>query len=114
MDVMPLLRSPVVAGQFYPRTAESCRAQIEACLADTAGRAVLPPGFGAIAGIVPHAGWVCSGSIAGEVIRVLAGDHPAETFVVFGAVHRRMEGPAAIYAEGAWETPLGQIPIDAA
>lgn len=111
---MSALRSAAVAGQFYPHTADDCRAQIEACLAEAEaiGRPDLPSGFRAVAGLAPHAGWVCSGAVAGQVIRVLAAGQAVQTFVVFGAVHRRMAIPAAVFAEGAWETPLGSIAID--
>jgi hypothetical protein len=36
-----------------------------------------------------------------------------ETFVLFGAVHRAMTREATAYPEGAWVTPLGEVPIDA-
>lgn len=117
------MRPPVVAGQFYPDSYEECRAAIQECLAraDASPPAGLPAGFRPVAGIAPHAGWVCSGAVAGEVIRVLAsgGRSPGlspesaiETFVVFGAAHRRMAFPAAVYDRGAWETPLGRAVID--
>jgi len=32
--------------------------------------------------------------------------------VIFGAVHQPMRSPAAVFASGAWRTPLGDIPID--
>ena len=106
------MRSPAMAGQFYPEAEHSCRSQIEQCLS-TSGVATLPPGFHAVGGIVPHAGWVCSGAVAGSVIRVLAAQEQAvDTFVVFGAVHRRLAVAAALWTEGAWETPLGSVPID--
>ncbi|HOB76018.1 MAG TPA: AmmeMemoRadiSam system protein B [Phycisphaerae bacterium] len=119
---MPV-RTPAVAGQFYPRSYEECRAAIEECLAraEASPPAGLPAGFKPIAGIAPHAGWICSGAVAGEVIRVLAlgGTSPGrpsesgvETFVIFGAAHRRMASPAAVYDQGSWETPLGQAVID--
>ncbi len=114
---MPV-RTPAVAGQFYPQSTQQCRAEVEQCLsrADSAGSPPVPAGFEAVGGIAPHAGWICSGAVAGEVIRVLASsgrpDRPVETFVVFGAAHQRMATPAAVYDRGAWETPLGQVAVD--
>ena len=120
--MMPV-RSPVVAGQFYPDSPDECRAQIRQCLTD-AERLVpaeLPAGFLPIGGIAPHAGWVCSGAVAALVIRLLAGDQaakpsdrPVETFIVFGAAHRPLHSAAALYDRGAWQTPLGDAVIDEA
>jgi len=108
-------RLPVVAGQFYPASENQCRKEVSEYLAalpaspdEQAWIAESAP----IAGIVPHAGWVCSGAVAGQVIRACAQDEAIETFVVFGAVHL-MTGPqAVVYAEGSWQTPLGETVID--
>lgn len=111
--MMPV-RAPAVAGQFYPDAREECRVAIVQCLAesDRAGQVDLPAGYLAIGGIAPHAGWVCSGAVAAQVVRVLAGRGDVETFVVFGAVHRPIGSAAAVYDRGAWETPLGDAPVD--
>ncbi|GMV96488.1 MAG: AmmeMemoRadiSam system protein B [Phycisphaerae bacterium] len=108
-----MLRSPAVAGLFYPASAKQCRLQIEQCLAEarTAGTPP-PPGFQATGGIAPHAGWMFSGAVAGQVVELLARDPTVETFVVFGAVHRRMGPAAAVYGRGGWNEPLGDILID--
>jgi AmmeMemoRadiSam system protein B len=106
---MLLTRSPAVAGQFYPDSSESCRAQVASLLA---AAPELPADFVALAGIAPHAGWVCSGAVAAQVVRALAARGGVETFVIFGAVHRPMRSAAAVYDRGAWETPLGEALID--
>jgi MEMO1 family protein len=123
------VREPVVAGQFYPAAAEVCRASVERCLdpgLGDLGRPAVGEGVSqaqragdAIGGIVPHAGWVYSGSVAGEVMREVLGPgdgaaprEPIDTVIIFGAVHR-LGGPyASVYVEGAWRTPLGEIAID--
>jgi AmmeMemoRadiSam system protein B len=112
-----MIREPVVAGAFYPRDHKQCLAQLQACLDRAlphAGEADPLSGVDRIiGGIVPHAGWVCSGAVAARVFLALAArPHPA-VVVLFGAVHV-MHGPrASIFPSGAWETPLGQIEIDA-
>lgn len=110
-------RAPSVAGQFYPGTREPCRQDAESYL--HAG-AVAPASLGIdpsrvqwVGGLVPHAGWVCSGAVAGGVIQVLTGEPDVETFVVFGAAHRPPHATASLYAEGVWQTPMGDMPIDA-
>lgn len=66
-----------------------------------------------IGGIVPHAGWVCSGAVAGHVIRQIAGNQPPTVVVVFGAIHVPNVARAAVFPSGAWETPLGMAEVDA-
>jgi len=108
-------RPPVVAGQFYPASENQCRKEVAEYLAaspaspeEQAWIAESTP----MAGIVPHAGWVCSGAVAAQVIRAVAQSEAIETVVVFGAVHL-MAGPrAAVYAAGYWQTPLGETAID--
>jgi len=62
-------------------------------------------------GIVPHAGWFFSGSIACNVINCLQSDDPPDVFVVFG-MHLHPDSPCMMMAEGAWETPFGEIYVD--
>lgn len=107
-------RSPAVAGQFYPQSPERCRLEARQCLGVTAPTAEMSAALSAspaIGGIVPHAGWICSGAVAAEVIRQVLAE-PPETLVIFGAVHRRGVPPAAVDNTGTWETPLGPIQVD--
>jgi hypothetical protein len=105
MDV----REPILAGSWYPATADECRRQIQTFLHDPA---VSPPAPGRrVGGIVPHAGWVFSGAVACSVIHALAEGESPDTVVVYG-MHLPPEGANYIMAEGAWETPLGRLEID--
>ncbi len=57
---------------------------------------------------MPHAGWRCSGAIAGEAIGTLAAlaTVTVELVVVFGAVHTPIEVPyAALDSHDKWELP---------
>ncbi len=103
---------PAVAGQFYPDSPRQCRAEAEGCL--SAGSVDAGALANVIGGIVPHAGWMFSGAVAGAVIRAITQSSTAETLVVFGAVHRRSGPEAMVYTSGKWQTPLGDIPIDEA
>ena len=100
------VRQPAVAGRFYPGTERQCRAEVEAHIRDATSTVKAP-----IGGIVPHAGWVFSGAVAADVIHALASDD-VETYVVFGAAHRRSGPWASVFTRGAWDTPLGRIAID--
>ncbi|MBW1646863.1 MAG: AmmeMemoRadiSam system protein B [Deltaproteobacteria bacterium] len=104
------VRKPILAGSWYPATADECRRQIETFLRDPV---IKPPAPGRrVGGIVPHAGWAYSGAVACNVIRYLAEGEPPDTVVVYG-MHLPPEGANHIMAEGGWETPLGVLEIDA-
>lgn len=107
------VRKPAVAGQFYGGTRAECLEEIEECLPAEPIEGELPNPI--VAAIVPHAGWLFSGNLAAttfKAIRQVNGD--VDTFVIFGAAHRYYNGGAVVYDKGSWETPLGQIEIDAA
>jgi AmmeMemoRadiSam system protein B len=64
-----------------------------------------------IGGVVPHAGWICSGAIAGRTIGTIAAssaDRPVDVVVVFGAVHSaRPIAVAALDPHARWDVPGG-------
>ena len=62
-------RKPVFAGSWYPAGKSECEAQIQEFLNDTRFR--VSPASGYLGGIVPHAGWIFSGSLACNVIAAL-------------------------------------------
>ena len=97
-----MLRKPVVSGQFYPSGARALREIITSFLEPEAEQ------LKAIAAIVPHAGYVCSGVVAGAVYSRLA---IPELVLILGPNHTGL-GPAfSLMTEGAWQTPLGEVSI---
>ncbi len=103
-------RNPAVAGQFYSG-GQACLVDLEQCLPAEALDVDLPEPIAA--GIVPHAGWVFSGEIAGLVFSAIKQTcKEVDTFVIFGAAHRYLGNRAAMYERGSWLTPLGEIDID--
>ena len=104
-------RKPIVAGQFYPGQHDSCVDEINECLeARTLGKS-LPETIAA--GIVPHAGWTFSGSLAALVFSAIKQRHQKiHTFVIFGAAHGYFGQSPAVYETGSWITPLGEVAID--
>jgi AmmeMemoRadiSam system protein B len=72
----------------------------------------MPPTDRILGGIVPHAGWVCSGATAARVMSAVAERQKPDAVIVFGAIHVRHGPVASLFADGAWETPLGLIQID--
>lgn len=103
------MRRAFFAGTWYPADSQACRKQIEYFFG-TAPSA-LPGARDSLGGIVPHAGWVFSGRIAGSVIALLSKGSKPETVVLFGG-HLGPGSPHRIMAEGAWETPLGPMEVN--
>lgn len=103
------IRKAVFAGSWYPSRAAECEKEIAAFLAE--GEKMRRPAGNPVGGIVPHAGWFFSGSIACNVIGCLKSDSPPDVFVVFG-MHLHPDSPCFMMAEGAWETPFGEIKVE--
>ncbi len=103
------VRRAVFAGSWYPSNASDCEKEIKGFLAE--GRAIKPPDRKLVGGIVPHAGWYFSGSIACNVINCLKSEVAPDVVVVFG-MHLHPGSPCYMMAEGAWETPFGEIPVE--
>jgi MEMO1 family protein len=98
------IRHPAVAGRFYPRDPDDLRAEVRSYLSPSRET------VSALGCVVPHAGYFYSGHVAGAVYARL--DVPRRC-IVMCPNHTGMGHPLAIMSTGAWETPLGQIPIDA-
>ena len=105
------IRKPIVAGQFYPGRRDLCIAEINECLQE--GKSSASPPETIVAGIVPHAGWAFSGSLAAMVFSAIKQRHDkVDTFIIFGAAHGYYGRKPAIYEKGSWLTPLGEAQID--
>ncbi len=61
--------------------------------------------------MVPHAGYMYSGHVAGAVYRRLP-RRPA--YVILGPNHTGRGAPLATMSAGTWMTPLGEVPVDPA
>ncbi len=103
------VRQPVVAGRFYPANRASCVQQIERCL-PAQPAAELPQRI--VAGVVPHAGWVFSGPTAAKVFVAIRSQFTPDTVVLLSAMHGWGATRPAVYASGAWATPLGEAKVD--
>lgn len=100
-----MTRSPVVAGQFYPSDKAALEREAAGYVASAKGKAA----GRTLAAMVPHAGYFFSGRVAGETIG--AADL-ADAILLLGPNHTGRGAPLALWAEGAWDTPLGQVPVD--
>ncbi|MDJ0912958.1 MAG: AmmeMemoRadiSam system protein B [Desulfobacterales bacterium] len=102
------VRKAMFMGSWYPGSASSCEREINSFLGED-GYAYIPRG-NFKGGIVPHAGWYFSGSIACNVIHCLKEERSPDVILIFG-MHLHADSPNIIMTEGAWETPFGHIVI---
>lgn len=103
-------RPAAVAGLFYPANARELGAEVAALLADAKTPALQPKAL-----IVPHAGYLYSGSVAASAYALL---RPLRStirrVVLFGPTHRvPVRGLAASTAD-SFVTPLGTVRLDRA
>jgi AmmeMemoRadiSam system protein B len=98
-----MLREPAVAGRFYPGSPSRLAAEVDGFLRPAAART---PARGLLA---PHAGYMYSGAIAGEVYRRV--EIPRRV-VVLGPNHTGLGAPVSLWPAGSWRTPLGVVPVD--
>jgi AmmeMemoRadiSam system protein B len=103
-----ILRPAAVAGRFYPADPDDLRAEARAFLVQTSSANQAP--LRALGCIAPHAGYVYSGHVAGAVF---ARVEVPKRCIVMCPNHTGMGRALAIMSEGAWQTPLGEVPIDA-
>lgn len=102
-------RKAIFAGSWYPDSARDCEKEIKAFLKEPGFQTPLKKKLNG--GIVPHAGWYFSGSIACNVISCLVEDKPPDVIVIFG-MHLHSGSDRYLMVEGAWETPFGEIQIE--
>ena len=101
------MRAPAVSGRFYPGRVDALAREVDAHLSPES-----PPQekiSGAIGCVVPHAGYMYSGHVAGAVYRLL----PARSrYIILGPNHWGRGAPLAVMSSGQWLTPLGRASLD--
>ena len=105
---MSLLRRAAVAGSWYPGTRDAIRLEVDGYLA---GAGIAPPPGRLVALVSPHAGLRYSGPVAAYGYSLLRGRADLTVVLVGPSHHVGFDG-AAVYARGAWETPLGRAAVD--
>ena len=100
-----MLRLPAVAGRFYPTNPKELTALVREYSRPDPRHPPIP----VKACLVPHAGYVYSGHVAGAVLARIA---LPKKIIVLGVRHYPRGEQAAILSSGAWRTPLGDALID--
>jgi len=109
------VRTPAVAGMFYPKTSQELKSSIKNCFLHKYGPGKLPPSPDdeKIIGVIcPHAGYEYSGPIAANSYYAISSQRP-ELVIIIGPNHWGIGRDVATMKEGVWRTPLGDIEVDA-
>jgi len=101
------IRLPAVAGAFYPANAGELTTMVDGYVAAAKVPAVSEP----VALLVPHAGYIYSGGVAGYSYAVLKG-RKISRVVLIAPSHFESFPFASVYDGDAYGTPLGSIPVD--
>lgn len=96
-------RRPSVAGSFYPADREELRGMLKDM---TEAKARKVPAIGVIS---PHAGYIYSGRGAGIIFSRV---EIPEDVIVLAPNHRGVGADVALWAEGSWLTPLGEVKVN--
>jgi AmmeMemoRadiSam system protein B len=101
------VRKSAVAGFWYPGDPLMLAREVSDHLR-AAGEVTAPGRLVAL--ISPHAGLRYSGPVAAHGLSLLRGRRSA-TVVMVGPAHRAVFDGVAVFASGAFETPLGRVPV---
>lgn len=97
------VRLPAKAGQFYEASTQSLTRQIEPLIDKGARKRDV------VACILPHAGYIYSGRVAGNTISRV---NIKDKIILLGPNHTGYGPNISIMTEGTWQTPLGDVAID--
>lgn len=108
---MKRIKSPSVAGLFYPADADELRQQVRNFLAEAApGPDVTPKAI-----IAPHAGYIYSGPVAGSAYApLLKSAGKISRVILLAPAHRVAFRGLAYCGDELFRTPLGDIEVDTA
>ena len=97
-------RKAVVAGHFYAREKDALLEMLKQLIPLNAAKK-------SVLGVVlPHAGFSYSGGVVGKTI---ASIQVPDKIIILGPNHTGQGQPYSLVSSGVWNTPLGEIEIDA-
>lgn len=106
-------RQPVVAGRFYPGSAEDLSANLKELFTEAKNRSSVPAkDEETLAILTPHAGYVYSGIVAAAAFLQVNPDKKFKTVFVMGSSHVTSFNGASIYNQGDYITPLGKVKVN--
>lgn len=98
-----MLREPYVAGMFYEKDAPALKKHISQYIKKVDNK------YKAKGIIVPHAGYIYSGRVAGEVFSTI---EIPDIIIILGPNHSGLGKPISVMTAGIWRTPLGDCKIN--
>lgn len=109
---MEQVRSPAVAGSFYPADPFDLNGLIDECFVSSplGPKGTRPAPSAMIAGMVPHAGYVYSGPCAAHLYSAL--DPAVKRVIILGVNHWARGHRASLSPWQTWRTPLGEVTVD--
>jgi len=101
-----MIRPPAVSGRFYPSDKKKLALEIEQFTSAGQAENKKVPVLGCI---VPHAGYMYSGHVAGAVYGAI---EIPDRCIVLGPRHFPGGEAMAMISDGSWQTPFGDAKID--
>ena len=100
-----MLRSPAVAGQFYPANKDALTQMVSELTPK------IPPTEkrNGLAVIAPHAGYIYSGSVAGQTF---ARVNIPKDVIILGPNHHGLGAPLSLMRDGSWDMVMGQVEMN--
>ncbi len=108
------MRTPAVAGMFYPGETNELKKSIHDSFLHPYGPGILPPieSSQKIFGIIcPHAGYMYSGPIACHSYYSISSSY-ADLYIIVGPNHWGIGCGIATMKDCTWGTPLGTVEVD--
>jgi AmmeMemoRadiSam system protein B len=99
----PIARKPAVSGQFYSSQAGRLKEDVQSLIDKS------PKVTDAIACLLPHAGYIYSGKVAGKTVSRL---RVKDNVILLGPNHTGYGTPFSIMTEGHWQIPMGRVDIN--
>jgi len=98
-----MIRPPAVAGRFYSSDPKELARDVDSYVNGESEK------IAALGCVVPHAGYIYSGQVAGAVYSSL---QIPPRIILLGPRHYPRGESLAILTEGSWQTPFGEAQID--
>ena len=97
------LRHPAVAGRFYPGAAPDLEREVTGYLSGDQDP------VRAVGAVMPHAGYIYSGAVAGETAAAIR--IPREV-IILGPNHTGLGPAVSVFPGGHWRMPFGDVPVN--
>lgn len=106
------VRTPAVAGMFYPKEKNELKESIHDCIVHEHGVGESKMEFGKVYGVVcPHAGYMYSGPVASHSFQSIS-NQDFELAIIVGPNHWGIGCGVATMKDAVWQTPLGDVEVD--